>query len=145
MPPSLALCIAPQVLDRQQPEDAKPDPNQKLRDVPARRSRVLDEQVGIIDDRRDAECEHPKKIQPPEPRAIAGPSCQQRNSEQQPCGDPDAIKWRQNGDRLAAGSSGRTRPRDRGKATAQDREAGFARPATQDHQHDYQDERERTP
>ena len=129
----MRLRIAPQVLDRQQPEDAKPDTDQQLRGVPGRLGRVHDEQVTVIADSRDAEYEGSEEVEPPEPGGTAGASRHERNSEQQPCGQPKAVKRSQDGDRRIRSSGGYARPSDRGEAAPQDGEADLARPATHNH------------
>ena len=132
VPVSIAFGIAPQILDRQQPEHAKPDASKELRTVPAL-GRVYDEQVTVVADSRDAEYERSEEVEPPEPGGTAGASRHQRNCEQQPCGQPEAVKRRQDRERLIRRSAGCARPSDRSKAAPQDGETGLARPATHNH------------
>jgi len=81
VPVLMRLRIAPQVLDRQQPKDAKPDANQQLRGVPGRLGGVHDKQVTVIADSRDAECEGSGEVEPPESAAVVVASGHQRNPE----------------------------------------------------------------
>ena len=73
--------IAPQILDRQQPKDAKPDAGQQLRPLPAGLGGVYDGQIEVVADSRDAECEGSEEVEPPEPGAVVVASSDQRNPE----------------------------------------------------------------
>ena len=94
MPTSLRLGIAPEILDRQQPNDTEPNANQQLRRIETGPRRAEKEQVSIIGDRRDAKCQCAGQIKPPETRTVTGSYRNECDREQQPCGEPDAVKKR---------------------------------------------------
>ena len=65
VPPLRWFCVAPQVLDRQQPDDTEPDSNQQLRCVETRDQRVEEKQLRIVGNRRETRCQCSEQIKPP--------------------------------------------------------------------------------
>jgi hypothetical protein len=84
VPPSLWFGVTPQILDRQQPDDAEPDANQQLRRVETRDRRLEEKQSRIIGNRRDTKCQCGEQIKPPQTRAVTGSYRNECDREQQP-------------------------------------------------------------